>query len=408
MVKSKSIRKSYGKSTRNTIISAARTAARALPYAKKAYNAYKKTYGRRKSTTSSSTKTSRSSTRTRVNVDMGLSRNQADTPGALLVRNQTIVMNKGKWKRCMLKYQHSYNQVALGKNGEQLVTLANCILPRLGTSNIDSTRINQTSYGADLFSFQPRYKGVLPQFAPSYPVDFDATTYDAKIFVGRVDSTLCLSNLSLASVIVDVYWCCPVKNYQNAPTLAWDLAIQDGSINGVPAAQWNSNNAIGGANAGSIQAKEQPGVVPQMSEYFKKFWSIKKKDTFNLEAGQIKELKTKVVYNKVFTLAAQRAAQDNGSKYVTGQSVFPMIVVRSAPVLMQFGTGPGYNEEMTYAEAKIGIMHTQIVHIGGVDKPKEMNTIIEFNGNLHNAAPVNVVEAETANIFTGTKIHIGV
>lgn len=341
---------------------------------------------------------------------MGLSRNQADTPGALLVRKQTIVMNKGKWKRCMLKYQHSYNQVALGRNGEQLVTLANCILPRLGTSNIDSTRVNQVSYAADLFSFQPRYKGVQPTFVPSYPVDLDATTYDAKIFVGRVDSTLCLSNLSLASVIVDVYWCCPVKNYTNAPTTAWDLAIQDAcnQNTSLPAAVWNSNNALTTATAGSIQAKEQPGVVPQMCEYFKKFWNIKKKDTFNLEAGQIKELKTKIVYNKVISLSTQRAAQDNGSKYVTGQTVFPMIVVRSAPVLMQFGTGPGYNEEMTYAEAKIGIIHNQIVHICGVEKSQEMNTIIEFNGNLHNAAPVNVVEAETANVFTGAKIHIGV
>lgn len=408
MGKSKSTkvsRKNYSKkwTIRDGLRAASNMASRAMPYAKDAYKAYKRIGRETKRVTSKTKSKSKSSTK-----DVG--RNNADTPGALLVRKHTLVLNRGIRRSAPMKYMDTWNFVFTGVNGEQFVQFAKGVLPRL-VSNVNSIRTAQDAYGTDLFQMVPRYKGVALNIPnQNYPADADVTFSNSKIFVSTVESVLSFSNLSLASLVVDVYWVMPVKNCPLNPIASWDKAISQGNndFGTIGLANWATVNTTTSTLASGLPGKTQPGAYPSQSKWFKKYWSIKKKDSFNIEAGQIKELKTLIVYNKYLSYASNQEAQENPSRFVTGQTLVPMFVARAAPVLMQFGTGPGYQEEMVYAEAKLGVIHNQIVNLGAAPENKELNSYIVQEGLLHNTAPVHVVEAETANVFTGNTVRIGV
>lgn len=325
---------------------------------------------------------------------------QSDTPGAILVKTSSIKMTHAKGKYCPNVFMQDWQQVYQTTNGIQLVALASYVMPRIGNGNVSNNRTLGTGYATDLFEMSPRsLNATTSVFSNSTTptVAFD------KFFLGTVDSVLTISSLSKVSMVVDVYWCAPVKNHYRDPVSAWNQAINvAGDSQTIATAA--SAPATTTVNPGYLANCSQIGVKPTDFKNFKDMYNIKKKDHFILEGGQIKEIKTKIHYNKTITNQHQVVALSDGTLFLTGQTLVPVIVARSAPVLMQFGTSPGFTEEMVFSETKIGVMHRQIIRMATSPEDKKNAHVREFVGTLQGANPVNEIKIIDEIIDVGKAI----
>lgn len=324
-----------------------------------------------------------------------------DTPGSIAVKTQAIRLTSNRSKICPSVFNTDWQGIFQAANGRQLVFIPSYIMPRIGATNVVANRLSGTGYATDLFEMTPRYSTIATS---TYNTGIDPSITFDRFFLGKVESTLIISSLSQVAMLVDVYWCTPVKDNYRDPLQAWQESIVLSGVGQSAVATYATAPATVNVPAGSLPAYDQIGVKPSDLAEFKKQWTIRKVDHFNLDPGTIREIKTTIHYNKNIDLEKQGLANQDGTNFITGQTVIPVIVARSAPVLMQYGASAPYVEEMVYAETKVGVMHRQVLKMAAVPKDQKQKIFREHIGTLQASAPTNEIKLEDLDVTVGKAI----
>jgi len=325
--------------------------------------------------------------------------------GAISTKRQALTLGSGKSKpkhKSNMTYDHSFQKVIENIQGLQGIGLLNMIMPRQdGNSNVSILRSNEGHYGTNLFTMTPRYKTATGGI---YPVDLDITANNDEFYLNSVTSVINITNFAKTSALVDIYWMAPVKNETKDPTQVWNEVIQDrvnGQSNVIVSTTLTGLGATAGAIGGASDGIFFYGLTPQQSSEYKKRWVCKKKNTFSLECGQTKNLVTLIKYNKTIRFKDHEAAE---STYITGCTLVPLVVLRSAPVIVETTAS---SEEVTYGSGKIGFIHHQKLSMSMLTN-KRIKTHRLFQGILSRTSGIEEIVDEdgdvTFNAHAGTSL----
>jgi len=311
------------------------------------------------------------------------------TPGCSQTVNQTIKMGSGKYVKCNMRHTHTYQQVSVSGLGLQNALTLNTILGKL-SNNVTApgilTRTDKNDIGTDLFEFVPLYSntGVATIYGS------DPSTTQRKINLQSVRSELSVTNHCTLNVHVDVYWCAPVKNQGLDPVVSWSTAlalVNGGQTNQITPPTTATLTSTSGAIADPIIY----GMTPQMCSMFKKYWSIKRVNSLNLNPGAIVDIHTRIIYNKKIS---EQVQSDSTSEYITNQTLIPMVVIRAQPVISVTGA----SAQTSYGSAQVGFIHRQVINFA-VAKEKDLE-INRINNTLTFSAGVQRIIDEDGDATT--------
>lgn len=302
--------------------------------------------------------------------------------GARVTRNQTIYMGPHKGGRAAnIQYDHHFNKIIENVPGRQGVDWPNLIMANQYTTALNSigytaSRNSDRSYGTDLFQLTPKYKGL----AGIYPNDGDPTIANDEVFVNYVHSTMNLTNFTTASAEVTILWMAPVNHNEKNPIESWQQILNE-AANGQTIMTTSAllDTVAATVTPGAYDpatGTEQHGQEPQFNKEFKRLWNIKKRNKYQLGAGDTINLNTKVVYNKTLK---KRYHQETSSIFVSRWTLVPLIIVRAAPTLVVLDAA----ENVAYGEAKIGFLHHQRLVMSMVGN-KRIKTMRAFNPIIQN------------------------
>jgi len=283
--------------------------------------------------------------------------------GATGTIRQVIRMGGKKPRSTNIIYDHHYQQIMETTNGSQFAGSGNLIMGNpandFGTTQVyNASRTNATQYGTNLFQLTPRYKGIATGL---YPNDFDIAINNECLWLNKITSVHNLTNFTNAPIEVQILWCAPVKNCLVTPLNAWADAIGDSqnSQNVASYASLAATTSVAPGHLGSIDGIYVHGQDPAQYKEFKKSWNIKKRNKIKLSAGQTYDVATSIIYNKKIEV---NILSDITSDYITGLTLVPLFIIRSSPVIVFDSVAP-LNQEVSYGEAKLGIIHHQKLHM---------------------------------------------
>lgn len=312
------------------------------------------------------------------------------TPGAKRKLKQTLRMG-GKSRPLKkgganVEYDHHYTQIIRNVPGRQGVNIINYVMHNLfSDASTGVARTDQTQYGTNLFALTPLYKN----YNTLYPVDGDIGANNDMFYLKNVFSSLNLSNNSELAMEVFVYWMAPVKDQSKNVLLAWQECIVD-MYNGQATAGHLTTTA-GVPAAGAIASVDYDiiGQTPLEHKNFKKMWTCKRLNKITLKAGDNVDLYTNIIYNKIIRKQKQ---SDTGSDFITGQTLSPLIIYRTSPIVLQ-SVADTTVKEMAYGTGMLGIMHHQEIKMQTMEAVR-IQTKRMYDGTLSNWTPVQFTEQQ--------------
>jgi len=197
------------------------------------------------------------------------------------------------------------------------------------------------------------------------------------------------------AVDIELYWMLCKKNTQNDPQQLWVamLAAQTlGSAAAVPTPLTATLTSVAGQPTVAF-----PGARPFAIKGYKQIWQALKKQKFVMEAGCVKKINFKLLYQKLVRFPDMSAMY--GINYIANHTVIPMLICKGSVV----GVGlSGPYQELTYARTKIGYLSNYTVNFRALATDR-LQTTQAFLGNVagsltNSEALINDVDA-TATVI---------
>jgi hypothetical protein len=258
------------------------------------------------------------------------------------------------------KTYNSYRQINQhvfeSEQGRQVTDFADIFLTRQNlVGEVNTSRFDRYRWGSDPWEITANQ---LSTGSYLYPPSVERGNVD--LYIGTVHSELNILGMVNSPQIVTVRYLTPKTDYNPTPINTWNEAIvaeNSGTNNGTLADTLATPDyGEGGVNINDV------GLSPISFRDFNKTWSLLKSFTFLLQPGDQKNISATFIMNKCIS---KNEIDEKTATFIKHTTVIPMITVRAGLV----GITPNSltdATEVSYAAAKIGVLHNYVVKIGNL------------------------------------------
>lgn len=206
-----------------------------------------------------------------------------------------------------------------------------------------------------------------------------------------IDSMLLIQNTSNVPQSVELNWFMCRKTSSLDPIAAWQFSMDQKRLGqaaaGVVTSTGLPNNFAGYTNV------SQYGQSPFSEKTFNKLWGTLKRISFDLQPGGQRKFLYKIHVNRTYSRAEQQQYVTQGTPYVSGQTIVPVVITRPGMATIQDTASP---TEATIAQASVATIitnHYTWSSVGGarLEYDRTFQGIVQGTPSGHTLKPENVV-----------------